>query len=185
MYGLVNRALADLLRKRGGTELWERVKSDAGVNVDVFLSLERYPDETTTSLVVAAAHAHGVTAAELLEDFGRHWIGYAAEHGYRQLMQARGDSLFGFIARLDELHSRLFLSFPELSPPSFSVQPLRDDAIRLRYVSSREGLAPFVVGLLHGLATLFDAAVTVTHDVRKHEGAVHDEFLVELQDARS
>jgi hypothetical protein len=180
MYGLVNRALADLLRKKGGPELWERVRREAGVGVDVFVSLERYPDSTTVALLVAGAQALSVTPPDLLEEFGKHWVGYAAEHGYRQLMQARGKSLFGFISKLDELHSRLFLSFPELCPPSFTTQTLTDDTIRLTYTSTRDGLAPFVVGLLHGLATLFDCTVSVTHDVRKQDGAGRDEFLVQM-----
>jgi Haem-NO-binding len=185
VYGLVNRALVDLLEQRGGKALLERVKRDAGVGTDVFLSLERYPDQTTVDLVVAASNALGVTAAELLQDFGNHWIVYASEHGYRQLMQARGDSLFAFIARLDELHSRLSLTFPELQPPSFAVLPLSHDTIRLRYTSTRDGLAPFVIGLLQGLAKLFGEPLTVTHEARKGDGLGHDEFLVQkLPEAR-
>jgi Haem-NO-binding len=179
MYGLVNRALVDLLEARGGTELLERVKRDSGVGTDVFLSLEKYPDQTTVALVVAASNALGVTAADLLQDFGKHWIVYAAEHGYRQLMQARGDSLFGFIERLDELHSRLSLTFPELEPPCFAVSPLSGDSIRVRYTSTRDGLAPFVVGLLYGLGELFGERLSVTHDVCKRDGVGHDEFVVQ------
>lgn len=183
MYGMVNRALADLVRTRSSDETWEQIKAEAGVRVDVFLSMERYPDETTVALVVASARALGTSPDQLLEDFGRHWVSYAAAHGYQHLMQARGTSLFGFLARLDELHTRLSLSFPDLLPPSFVVHEVDPDTIRLVYVSARSGLVPFVVGLLHGLGALFETPLVVTHEVRKQDGAAHDELRVQKRAA--
>jgi Haem-NO-binding len=181
MYGLVNRALADLVKQRAGADVWERLKAEAGVEVDVFLSLERYPDETTVALVVAAARALGRSPEQLLEEFGRHWVTYAASHGYQHLLHARGTSFFRFLAGLDQLHTRLSLSFPELQPPSFTVHEVDSDTIRLVYESARSGLVPFVVGLLHGVAALFQTELVVTHEVRKQDGAPHDELRIQTR----
>lgn len=180
MYGLVNRAVCDLVCRNFDEATWLRIKRRAGVDVDVFLSMETYPDAVTVGLVSAAATEMNVTPAAVLELFGEYWIEYAARHGYRDLMQARGDSLFAFIARLDDLHSRLALTFPKLRPPSFRTTDVTDHSMRLHYSSEREGLAPFVVGLVRGLGKLFGSRVHVVHDVQRGGARDHDEFLVTI-----
>lgn len=180
MYGLVNRALIQLIETRHGSDGWQRIKTRAGTDVDVFLSMQTYPDATTVALVVAAAEELGTSAGALLQEFGEYWVEYAAEHGYRDLLQARGDSLFAFIARLDDLHSRLSLVFSELRPPSFKTELLGAREMRLHYVSERAGLAPFVIGLLHGLARLFRQPLEVEHVGQRSEDCPHDEFLVRM-----
>ncbi len=178
MYGLVNRAMNDLVCQRFGEPTWERIKARAGVDVDVFLSMQTYPDELTVKLLVAAASELETGTDVLLEQFGEHWVEYATHHGYKDLMQARGTSLFTFISRLDDLHSRLSLTFPELRPPSFKSTRLTEHSIRLEYRSAREGLAPFVIGLMRGLGKVFGKYVEVEHDVHRGVASDHDEFLV-------
>jgi Haem-NO-binding len=178
MYGLVNRALADLVETRFGAEAWERTRARAGVDTETFVSLATYPDEVTVGLVVAAADELRLGVPELLERFGEHWVGFAATHGYRELFDARGDSFFGFVAKLDELHARLALSLPQLRPPAFQSVVVDASTIRLRYVSERVGLAPFVIGLLRGLGRSFGERVSIVHERRKGDGCDHDEFLV-------
>ena len=180
MYGLVNRAICDLLQKELGEVACERVKQRAGVGVEVFVSLQTYPDQTTVSLVVAAAEEMKLPVETLLERFGEHWVDYAVNHGYRDLMQARGASLFDFIARLDDLHSRLTLTFPELRPPSFRVIERSQNAIRFLYISEREGLAPFVAGIIRGLGKLFNQPVDIVHTGVRGRERDNDEFVVTI-----
>ncbi|MEO1186428.1 MAG: heme NO-binding domain-containing protein, partial [Cyanobacteria bacterium J06636_27] len=63
---------------------------------------------------------------------------------------------------LDSLHSRVGVSFPKLQPPSFEAEELEDDTLNLQYHSTREGLAPMVVGLVKGLGKRFDTEVDIT-----------------------
>jgi len=184
VYGLVNRAMQELIETSFGQPTWERIRARAGVGVDVFLSMKTYPDELTVQLLGAASDELAAPPEALLRRFGEYWVEYAAHHGYRDLLQARGDSLFSFIARLDDLHSRLSLVFTELRPPSFQTHVIDQASMRLCYMSERSGLAPFVVGLLHGLAKLFEERITVEHVVIRGEGQPHDEFVVRLE-ARS
>lgn len=178
MYGLVHRAIHDLAAKHADPATWARIKARAGLEEDVFLSMESYPDEVTLALVVAAAAELGTSVDALLEQFGEHWISYAAEHGYRDLLHARGDSLFAFVARLDDLHARLSLIFPKLRPPSFKAEVLDERTMRVFYSSERSGLAPFVTGLIRGLGKLFATPVRVALHKRREDASGHDEFLV-------
>ena len=49
MYGLVNRALEDMISEVHGPETWEHIKGKAGVDVEMFISTEGYPDEVTSA----------------------------------------------------------------------------------------------------------------------------------------
>ena len=78
------------------------------------------------------------------------------------------------------MHDRMIMSLPELRPPSFDVEFITDDQLLLHYHSDRNGLAPMVVGLLHGLALEFGQKIAVQHQARKDAGSDHDIFLVDL-----
>ena len=70
MYGLVNRAIQDPVRERFGEDAWEEIKSKAGVDVDVFLSIEGHPDDVSYALVPAASEVLGLAPEAVLEAFG-------------------------------------------------------------------------------------------------------------------
>jgi len=178
MYGMVNRAVGDLVTSRFGEPTWQRVKARAGVEVEVFVSMDTYDDASTYRLVDAAAVELNLPAETILEVFGEHWVEYASQHGYRDMMSIKGQSMFDFLSRLDDLHARLALSFPKLKPPSFQTVSQSDGSMRVHYFSSREGLAPMVTGLLRGLGKLFEVEVLVLHDRRKGPDVDHDEFVV-------
>ena len=59
MYGLVNKAVEELVVSNFGEDKWELIKSKAGVDVDVFISNESYPDSMTYDLVGAASEVLG------------------------------------------------------------------------------------------------------------------------------
>lgn len=178
MYGLVNQAVEELVRSQHGDATWELIKARAGVDTPAFVSMSPYPDEVTYRLVGAASEHLGVPAGALLEAFGEYWTLYTARKGYGSLLGLAGTSFVDFVQNLDHLHAHVSLSFPELRPPTFWCTEVTDRTLRLHYRSTREGLAPMVVGLLRGLGKMFDTAVTVEQVVERARGADHDEFQV-------
>lgn len=177
MYGLVNQAVEDLAVKLGGAELWATIVETAGVERPVFVAMAPYDDAITYRLVEAASEVLGLSAAEVLEAFGEHWILYTGDQGYGPMLAAMGTTLPQFLGNLDSMHSRIALSMPELRPPSFACEELDEGRLQVRYWSERAGLAPMVTGLLKGLGNRFDLDMTVTSGPRP-EGADHDTFLV-------
>ena len=55
MYGLVNKAVRGLVTQVAGEDAWARIRQDAGVEDDDFISLEAYDDDVTYRLVAAAS----------------------------------------------------------------------------------------------------------------------------------
>ena len=181
MYGLVNKALQDLVCRRFGEDTWDTIKRNAGVDIDVFVSMEAYPDDATFRLVGAASEVLGLPAEEILKAFGEFWVSYTAKQGYGEILRLAGDTLPAFLQNLDDLHTRVGLMFPRLKPPSFWCTDIREDSLRLHYrpgVESREGLGPFVVGLVHGLALRFKTEIEINQTASRRQGADHDEFSI-------
>lgn len=179
MYGLVNKAVEDLVCTRFGAETWAKIQAKADVGVEGFVSMDPYPDAVTYKLVIAASEVLGESVPALLEAFGEFWILYTAREGYGELVTMFGSSMREFLGNLDNMHTRLGMSFPQLRPPSFVARDLDDGTIELEYHSTREALAPMVVGLLKGLGKSFGEAVEVEH-MQRREDAGFDVFRVKI-----
>jgi len=179
MYGLVNRAIEDLITREHGADVWAEVAERAGFDDLAFVSMESYPDELTYGLVAAASEILAAPAEEILMEFGRHWIRYTAREGYGELLDASANSFGEFLGRLDQLHARVGLTLPDLQPPSFESKEIETGRHQLIYRSSRDGLAPMVVGLIKGLAERFGCDAAIEHQVKRGEGADHDLFEIQ------
>lgn len=179
MYGLVNKAVVDLVVNKFGEDTWVAIKKKAGVDQDVFVSMDAYPDDITYRLVGAASEVLGIPPAAVLEAFGEWWVLYTAQEGYGPMLDAAGKSLREFLENLDALHARVALTMSELRPPRFRLVPVDSSNMVLEYHSTREGLAPMVVGLLKGLSQRFNTPIEVTHARRDS----HDEFAIRTTQA--
>jgi len=178
MYGMVNKAVEDMVCTQFGEAVWDEIKSRAGVDIDVFMSNEAYPDEMTFQLVGAASEVLKLPTERILEAFGEHWVLHTANEGYGGLMQAGGRSLPEFLSNLPGFHSRVKMLFPDLRPPSFECTDVTENTLTLHYRTHRAGLVHFVIGLMQGLGKLFNTPVTVRLAESKEQGADHDIFEV-------
>lgn len=176
MYGMIHRALIDYVRTYHGEGMVERVKASAQCSEETLITMQVYPDAMTYGLVGAAATVLQQPVEQLLQQFGRHWIGFARDNGFAELMGGPGTDLTGFLSGLDALHARIGLSFPDSQPPSFRTVRTSPNELRLHYYSQRPGLRPFVVGLLEGLAEHLGHRFTITTVASRDAGADHDEF---------
>ena len=183
MYGMVNRAVEDMVCMHHGEAVWEQIKARAGVEVDVFFGNESYPDEITYQLVAAGSEVLKLPPEKVLEAFGEHWLLHTAQEGYGGLLSAAGKSLPEFLENLPNFHTRVAMIFPKLQPPRFRTSDITGRSLRLHYFTNRPGLTPFVVGLLHGLGKRFQTPVQVTALEAKTQGADHDVFLIEWEPA--
>jgi hypothetical protein len=179
MYGLVNRSIEDLIVSRYGDATWEKIRLASGVEEEIFLSNESYPDSVTYQLVGAASQVLGVPPAQVLELFGEHWVLKTAKESYGAMLDMCGRTLPEFLHNLPNFHSRVMLLFPKLKPPRFSVSEVTPTSLILHYQTHREGLAPFAIGLLKGLGQHFNTPVTVAQVEWRGPGRDRDSFRVE------
>ena len=177
MYGLVNKAVKDLVINNFGVEKWDIIKSKVGFEDDDFVSMQAYPDTLTYDMVQAASEVLRLNAEEILKAFGEYWILFTAEEGYGETLKNYGTDLITFLKNLDRLHEQVAIMMPELTPPSFTVHEINANRVKVIYESQREGLSAMVIGLLTGLGKKFDKICSVEH-VGDRSKIGWDEFIV-------
>ena len=183
MYGLVNKAIEDLVVSKFGEPSWERIKAKAGLDVDVIISNEGYPDEITYRLVGAASEVLDLPARQILLAFGEHWVLETANKSYGPMMKSGGATLREFLVNLPNFHTRVRMIYPKLQPPRFECSDITEHSLKLHYHTHRPGLTAFVEGLLQGLGKLYATPVASTLLESKDAGADHDVFEVSWENA--
>ena len=101
MYGVVNRAIEQLVVSMKGEAGWRGVCAHAGLSADGFVSMQNYDDDVTFRLVQAVSTRLGLPPEQVLEAFGEYWITYTAEEGYGELMAAGGSHLREFLGNMN------------------------------------------------------------------------------------
>lgn len=176
MYGLVNKAIEGLVCSNFGQPAWDQIRREAGLEDETFISMETYSDCVTYRLVAAASKVLQLPPSTVLEAFGEYWTLYTAKEGYGEMFRSEGNDLFAFLDNLNAMHGRIETIYPEMVLPHFECH--LDDAgnTLLHYRSHRAGLAPMVVGLVRGLAKMFNQPVQIEHIVKRDEGNEEDVF---------
>src|ERR687885_1627169 len=100
MYGLVNKALKEMVCDRFGTDTWKTIKEKAEMDVDTFLSMEAYPDDLTHKLVGATGEVLGISSSEILEALGEYWVLYSAQKYYGHMLNMAGKFLPKIIQKI-------------------------------------------------------------------------------------
>lgn len=168
MYGLINSALKSMVTESFGEAKWQAVLQASGVPEDSFLTMRSYDDDISYQLVAASAEVLETPAADCLEMFGRYWVLEVATKTYANLMDSSGTSLLEFLENLNALHDRITSVFLDYAPPEFRIVHGEDGVHQIHYISQRDGLTPFVDGLLCGLAQHFDQELTVLNLEHRH-----------------
>lgn len=181
MYGLVNRAIEDLVCTQFGEETWEAIKERSGINVEAFVSMESYSDDVTYQLVGAASEVLNIPAEQVLITFGEYWTLYTAREGYGELLRMSGSTLPEFLLNLDNMHARVGLLYPELKPPSFQCAEMTEEGMLLHYRSHRAGMSPLVIGLLQGLSKMFATPLNIKHISHEEDQGMHDTFQLKYK----
>lgn len=178
MYGIVNKAIEDLVTTNFGEEKWLLIKERSGVDIDFFISNEPYDDDITYKLAIAVGEEMNMSTGEVLEAFGEWWVLKTSKEKYGGLMQAGGTSLKEFLHNLPVFHNRVMLIYPKLTPPEFRVSDSTDNSIHVHYYSKREGLQEFVRGLMVGLGKMYETPVQVDLIQSRADGSTHEVFKV-------
>ncbi|NHM07425.1 heme NO-binding protein [Flavobacterium sp. CYK-4] len=178
MYGIVNKAIEDLVIANFGEEKWEVIKERSGIDIDFFISSEPYDDDVTFKLAVAVSEEMNMTVGEVLIAFGEWWVIKTTSEKYTGLMQSGGNNLKEFLLNLPNFHNRVMLIYPKLTPPEFKISDVTENSIQLHYFSKRQGLQEFVRGLLQGLGKMYDTPVTIELMQTRNEGSTHEIFKV-------
>lgn len=178
MYGIVNKAIQDLIIDTFGEDKWGAIKEKSSVDIEFFLSNEPYDDDVTYKLAGAASEVLGISVGDVLYAFGEWWILKTGKEKYGGLMESGGNNLKEFLVNLPLFHNRIMLMYPKLTPPEFKVSDVEENSIHVHYHSKREGLQEFVRGLMSGLGKMYEVTTNVELLQSRNDGSTHEIFKV-------
>lgn len=181
MYGLVNRAIEQLVVSLKGEDAWHRVCQAARWSDEGFVAMQTYDDDVTYRLVEAVSQELALPPNQVLKAFGEYWILYTADEGYGDMLAMCGDDLRTFLHGMNHMHARIEVTMPNIRPPNFHVEELSDTEIELIYESERMGLAPMVEGLILGLAKRFKQEIEIRQTGWRGAGSPQDRFYIRIQ----
>ena len=161
MYGIVNKAIQDLVIENFEEKKSEIILERSGIKEDFFISSEPYDDAITFKLAVAVSEEMNMTVSQVLIAFGDWWVVRTTTEKYGGLMKSGGTNLREFLMNLPLFHNRVMLIYPKLTPPEFKVSHISEKSINVHYFSKREGLQEFVQGLIQGLGIMFNTPTTI------------------------
>lgn len=172
MYGMIHRALRQMVNEQLGEEAWQALEKKLNIGPTELLTAMAYDDALTFSIVAEAGNRLNLPVDECLFAFGSYWIRYADQGSLSSIMNFTGATLPSFIANLDRLHLAVGAAMPGTRLPSFATLESTDGHILVEYRSERTGMGEFVRGLFHGLMEKFHTTGTVemvamsAHDIR-------------------
>ena len=178
MYGIVNKAIEELVIANFGNDTWNTIKKTSGVDVDFFISNEPYDDDITYKLATAAAEETGLTISEVLISFGEWWILKTGKEKYGYLLESGGENYKDFLINLPLFHNRVMMIYPRLTPPEFKISNIEAKSLHLHYFSKRIGLQDFVRGLLQGLGKFYSCKVQLNLLESRDTNSDHEIFHV-------
>ena len=181
MYGLVNKAIQDLVTEKFGAECWKQVVATANIETSRFVTTHVYDDKVTYDLVRAVSSVLNISPEATLLTIGKFWIDFVKRNGFESLLAANGNCLVDFLRNLDSFHSRLAANYPEYVSPEFHFRQHDDGVVDLGYFSKRPGFAPMVEGMIRGLANHFGEKIEM--ECQNRIDAVH--FLITFADVPS
>lgn len=172
MYGMIHAAARDMVRRSHGEALWNDIVAGAGLTDDAFLSMKSYDDSVMGTLLTEIVAHTGMTLESCLDNLGVHWILETANQHYKILLDSYGPDLWSLFRNLDHMHDRISSSMPAFNAPSFRLESVSANEHKLYYHSARQGLTPFVQGLLKGLAIKYGRSlhVSVISEERSAQG---------------
>lgn len=155
MYGMIHRAIRDMVKTRAGAAAWQDIEAQTAAGPAEMIGVLVYDDAITMKLLSAAAQRLNLSLSDLLEQFGRHWIEYTEQKQFGRILDLAGSDLVAVLQNLDRLHAAVLAAMPNARAPSFTVTQVQENTLILQYRSQRQGLEPLIKGLLLGLLNRF------------------------------
>ena len=125
------------------------------------ITAEYFDDALTYAVIGAVGERLALDRDAALEAFGRHWIAYAGASAFARVMAMAGGDIETFIENLDRMHASIKSTMPMARMPHFALLSTGPDAVVVLYDSEREGLGPFVRGILQAVAERFGESMTI------------------------
>ena len=161
MMGTIIKCLKELVEEQYGKEQWATIMTETGFEPGrIFVTAYDIDDDRAAEVLETAGTVLGLSPEHTADAFGAYWVNTYAPAVYPSIY-SRFSDVRGFLLGLDEVHVQVTGWLANARPPRFSCQWTDDHTLVLVYSSHRK-LIDLVVGLVRGLGTYYNEALSVT-----------------------
>lgn len=161
MYGLLNKALGDLITERYGAEKWYAIKQKSEIETEFFISNVIYDDEITLRLADSASELLGLTKKDIMFEFGEWWVLRTGKEKFGNLMKIGSSTFQEFMINLPMFQNRVTMMYPELTSSEFVLYKKGPNCVVVQYNSKGEGFPDFIKGLLTGIGKMYGIPLNI------------------------
>ena len=158
MHGLIFSELKKYVESKFDAKTWEALQEQAGLRGNLYLASSVYPDNDLLSLVTTACKMTGLTAREILEDFGD-FIAPDLIRQYSFLVKPEW-TLVDFLCNTEETIHKIVRFHPGVAPPQLIVRRVADDRVTISYDSQRK-MCSLLKGIVKGAARNYNKSVSI------------------------
>jgi hypothetical protein len=178
MYGIVNRAIHDLVSKSFWEENWAIIKEKSGIGLNFFICTQDYDNGITYQLAGSTTAEVAMPVCDVLFGFGEWRFLKPAKLKYDGMIETCGQTLKKFLLNLPVFYYRFTMIYLKLTPPEFTGCQLTENSNWVHYRSKRIGLQEFVGKIISGQGTLYETLVDIDLLQSRDEGSDREIFQV-------
>jgi hypothetical protein len=183
MHGIIFVELKKFADQSFGARTWDRLLSDAGLKMRVFVPFQEYPDADAIALVRAASALTGQSADAVLQAFGEFIVPDLLAL-YGSLLDARWKTLDVIEHTEQTIHAVVRLRNPGARPPELRCERPSLDEVVIHYASARR-MCGVAKGIARGLARHFGETVSIEEAACMHTGGRECRISVRRQARRA
>lgn len=160
MYGVIYIAIKDYAETAFGTEKWEAIVAESGVNVDFTVTEQPFNDNISYILAKAVSAITHTPLQVVLYNFGLQVI-RSTNAKFKPIISERGETLRDYLLNLPDFHNRISLIYPELMAPEFRLSDVQPGSMMIHYRKRIEGMTEYIRGYINGLAEVYNETVSI------------------------
>jgi hypothetical protein len=181
MHGLIFGELKKYVEARFGTEVWNEMLKEAGLEWRFYNHVQEYPDEEIVRIVSAACRATKRSSATILEDFGE-FIAPDLLSMFRPMIRPEWRTLDLICNSEAVIHQVARIQNPGATPPILSCHRQNGYEIVIFYASPRR-MCALAKGIIRGIARHYGEAVSITETDCLLRGNAHCRISARIEAA--
>lgn len=161
MKGVIVLAMKEMVKENFGEDRWLAALKKAGIEKDPsIVAISDVDDPIVMKVVQALCEVLGITLAQAGDAFGDYWVNVYSQNMYRAHYLGTKTAK-EFLLKMDSVHLATTETMAGARPPRFEYEWQGEKTLIMKYKSHR-GLIDFLVGLVKGVAKLYEENLHVT-----------------------
>ena len=159
MHGIIHSELKEYVETKHGSDAWNAILVEAGLEHKMYLPISAYPDEEASAIVGAASKLTKTPAEEILEDFGN-FIAPKLIVMYQSLIEPKWKTMELLLNTEETIHRVVRLKNADANPPQLQFEKTGAKELKFNYDSPRR-MSAVAKGIKKGVAQHYDETVEI------------------------